>query len=161
MAFDPKRVEVHVHDANNVVASYDNVLVQVRIGQMDVTSLNRIESIARLLRTRHKKVPVGAIGIVEETAALTDPETRARQRQVMKALLADPRTYSAGVMPGDSTKAGLMRSFVRMILIGQPRFHVARDLTDASVWLADKLENRTPEELLAFAEHVRAIAWRG
>jgi hypothetical protein len=160
MAFDPKRVEVHVHDAHNVVASYANVLVQVRVGAMDITTLNRIESVARLLRTRHKG-PVGAIGIVEESADLTDPATRARQREVMKSLLSDPRTYSAGVMPGDSVKAGLIRSFVRMILIGQPRFHVAHDLTDACVWLSERLETHSPDELLSFAEHVRKLAHAG
>ena len=158
MPLDPNAIQVHINDPDNVVATYHNAMVQVRTGRMTRASLTRIESTMRLLRSRHKAGNVGLLAVVEDSAEPTDEDARERQREVIRTLLSDPRSYGAAVMPGSTTRSIMVRSFVRMLVLAQPSFHIANDVEGAARWLSDKLAPRTPDELIALVEHARSMA---
>ncbi len=150
-------VEVHVRDADNVVLSYHNVLFHHRAGRMTVNSMDRIDTVVRLLLLRQTG-EVGAVTVVAETADVSDDAAREKQREVLKSLASHSRAHCVGVIEGGSSRASLQRAFARLSVFGLSRFHITADLQHATVLLARKLPDRTAEELLAVAQHARALA---
>lgn len=156
-SFDRQAVEIISTDCDNTVAWMGNVFVQVRTGRISVEAVNRMQSVARLLRVRTTG-PVGAIAVLESGAEVVTSAIREKQREAVMGMMADPRTYMTAVIAGTGVKAALLRSVTRFVAPRMPRLHTARDIPDATAWLASSLGDRSAAELCELIAHVRAVA---
>lgn len=147
--------EIVFHSDGHLIARLENVMIQVRSAAMNELVLDRIESTARLLRTAIRG-PVGAIMIVEEGADLAASGVRGRQIAILRELLADRRTYAVGVAVGESVPIRAVRTFMRLALLGVPRFAMAATPEAAVRWLCGHLGRPAEAELLAAVGRARA-----
>lgn len=155
--FDASALVVEFNDEDNTLAVYKNVMVQVRTGQMTLPVVARIAVAARTMRTK-KPGKLGLLAVLEAGAEIASAEVRAAQQRNLRELMAGGDNYSVGFMADDGIKARLLRSFTRMLILGNKRFHIAKDASDASVWLSNVLGSPPSEELLAVVQHVRGLA---
>ncbi|NUP09156.1 MAG: hypothetical protein HOW73_24155 [Polyangiaceae bacterium] len=156
-AFDATKLEVVMSDADNTFARYGSVLIQVRPGRMSFEAVDRMESSARLFRIRTAG-PVAMIALVEETAEVVAAGAlREKQREVIGRMLDEPRTYLTALIAGDSVRSVLLRSVIRLMVKPRPRLHIARDMKDATRWIAQAVACDAAE-LEAAVEHVRGLA---
>ncbi len=152
-AFDPNAVEVYVDTKEHFIASYKNLLLQVRRGPLPLSVLDRVESIVRSLRAREGG---GAfIGVLEESAEVTSGEVRARQMALFKDLLGHPRNFAATVVPNPSAKGALLRTFMRMVAFANPRLGVFGQPIEAARWL-EKRAGIPALELTALIDWARS-----
>lgn len=147
--------EIILHRDGHLIARFQNVLIQVRSAMMTEHVLDRIESVARLLRVATPGL-VGAVVIVEEGADLAPGPLRARQTAVVRELLADRRTYFVAVVVGESVVTRAVRTFMRLALMGVPRLSTAATPEAGVGWLCDQLGRPPKAELLAAVERARA-----
>jgi hypothetical protein len=150
-------LEILVEDEGNLLARLENVVIQVRTGTMNESVLDRMESAARLTRASTTG-PVGGIAVIEEGAALAGPELRARQAQVVRALVSDPRTYLVSVVLGDSVGTRAVRTVMRLLLLRAPRLHTAGSVGEGVDWLVARLGSPSRVVLASAVEQARTRA---
>jgi hypothetical protein len=155
-ALDPNLISIDLRDENNVVVHHDNVLVQLRTGELTRHALEQIETTARLLRAGRAR-PSGAIILLAEGAETPDRDVREAQREVIDQMLADERSHAVVVLEGGGLGATLMRTFARTTMPKHGRMKLAADQAEAAAWLGPRVE-RPAEELVALMERARALA---
>jgi hypothetical protein len=157
---DPHEIAIDMRDENNVVVHHDNVLVQLRMGELTRQALEQIETTARLLRAG-RAAPSGAMIFLAEGAATPDREVREAQREVIDQMLTDERSHAVVVLEGGGLGATLMRTFARTTMPRHGRMKLAANQAEAVAWLGPRV-GRAPEELVALVERARELArWEG
>lgn len=159
--FPAAGLEVVFRSPGNLQARFGNVLLQIRTGKLTLEMLDAIERGARLTRASSTRGKVGAIVIVDEGAELGDAAARKRQRELLREMLADKRSYVAVVVYGDGIRAPLIRTVTRMLTRGIDRLHWSDTPEDAIRWLCRELGNIDPGDLGKAVEEARALARSG
>ncbi|CAN5742617.1 hypothetical protein BH11MYX4_BH11MYX4_02620 [soil metagenome] len=156
-AFDPDATEIFLDDGDNFVASYKNVVVQVRRGSMTLAGVEQVASILRLARARGRRQDGALIAVLEDSAELSTGAVRARQMALIRELLAHDRSWAATVVAEGTAKAALLRTFMRLLALGQTHAAVFGTALDAGRWL-EKRVNLPATELAALVSWGRHVA---
>jgi hypothetical protein len=132
-------LEIVFDDPLNYLALLDErVMVQVRQGPLTHAALDTITSrILPVLLTAEKAI--AAIAVVNGDAGVMGPDIRARQTELIAALVKRPQASMATVMSGTTVQATAMRAVGRMLLIGNRNIMHAKDVSEATTWLAARL----------------------
>lgn len=151
-AFDPAATEVFIDDGDIFVASYKNVILQIRRGAMTLAALEQMESLVRLLRARQRGRDGALIAVLEESAELPTGVVRTRQMAIVRELLAHERSWAATVVADGTVKSALLRTFMRLLALGHPRVGVFATALDAGTWLEKHVH-------LPSGEVISLVAW--
>lgn len=150
--------EVILADAEHAIAMAPPFLVQVRRGAMTLETLALIERRVRDVRARF--APRGrrvAIAIVlEEHAPVAKDEVRARQRQVVEALIEGLDARMAAIVVGDGVSSLLQRSVARGLFFANPNIRVMKSPESAAAWLGPHI-GVAATDLADVIERTRAL----
>lgn len=150
-------LELRHREAGNVVAMLEKrLLVLARSGSLTDAAFGHIERELEVARVAGRK-PVGCLSVVLDGAGMSDSAMLARQRVLMRGLLADESTSLALVTMGDSVQTAMIRSFIRVGSIGKRNIKVCGTVGEATVWLAPRIEMSAEVLERAAAEVVRAL----
>lgn len=153
-------LELRHREAGNVVAMLDKrLLVLVRSGMLTEAAFGYIGSELEATRVAGRK-PVGCLSVVLEGAGMSDGAMLARQRVLMRQLLADESTSLALVTLGDSVQTAMIRSFIRVGSVGKRNIKVCSTVSEAAGWLAPRMDIRIDALERAADEAVRALSQR-
>jgi len=120
------------------VTAVGPVFVQVRAGILSVADVREIGTHAvAFLAQCHGKV--GALAVLEDTAAMPDAATRGAQQTSLASLLDEERVVLAGVVMGQDTDALLRRAVARGLVPGHRRKRTFTDTLQAVQWIAEEL----------------------
>lgn len=151
-------LELRHREAGNVVAMLDKrLLVLARSGGLTDAAFGYIESELETARASGRK-PVGCLSVVLDGAGMSDGPMLARQRVLMRQLLADDSTSLALVTLGDSVQTAMIRSFIRVGSIGKRNIKVCSTVSEAALWLSPRMEIAVDALERAAAEAVRALS---
>ncbi|MDP2341077.1 MAG: hypothetical protein Q8O67_08970 [Deltaproteobacteria bacterium] len=136
-------LEIVFDDPLNYFALLDRrVLVQVRQGALTHAALDAAAaSILPILRAQ--TLPIGVLAIINGDAGVMPPDIRARQTDLIGGLLKLPGSWMATVMGGSTVHATAMRAVGRVLLIGNRNLTHAKDVNEATTWLAARLGDIT------------------
>ncbi len=120
------------------VVTVGPVFVQVRAGVLTPADVREIGTHAHAFLAQHKG-KVGALAVLEDTAAMPDTATREAQQTSLASLLDEDRVVLAGVVMGQDTDALLRRAVARGLLPGHRRKRTFTDTLEAVQWMAKEL----------------------
>jgi hypothetical protein len=155
--FDPAATEILIDEGPNFVASYKNVVLQVRTGAMTVPALEHMVSILRLVRAKLRGKEGALIAVLEESAELSSGSVRARQQELIRELLEHERSWVATIVDHGTAKGALLRTFMRLLVFGHGRAGVFGTPLEAGTWLETRA-NLPREELASFVTWGRGEA---
>jgi hypothetical protein len=150
--------EVLLKDADGTMVLWRrSVLVQVRRGQLTAEVLQRAGAALRpLLREGH---PLGALFVLEPTAAVPTDEIRAMQASLLDELTAHAPMRMAAVILGEGVTPSLNRSAGRLVAMGKRSLQRFSDERAGEAWLAAQLSalgaQVTAEDLAAVVRQAR------
>jgi hypothetical protein len=126
-------------DAQNCFAILDDrVLLQVRDGLLTREALDAAEqAVLPVLESQTRQV--GALAIINGDAGVMPADVQARQREVIGRMLKRPNAQMATVMLGSTVLATASRAVGRVLLIGNRNIKHAKDVNEATTWLAERL----------------------
>ena len=136
-------LEITYEDPGNVMALLDRrVFVQVRAGPLTHASLDSAaDKVMSALSAQTK--PIGALAVVNGDAGVMPPDIQARQKRLLGGMLARADASMATVMLGTTVQATAMRATGRVLMLGTRNIKHAKDINEATTWLADRLGDIT------------------
>jgi hypothetical protein len=134
------------------LATYKNVILQIRRGVMTLAALEQVVSIVRLARARLRGKGGALIGVIEESAELSSGAVRARQKELLRNLLEHERSWAATIVDQSTVKGALLRTSLRLLVLGHARTGVFGTPLDAGTWLASRVN-------LPAAELASLVSW--
>lgn len=143
-------------DPNNTIAHAGALIVHVRTGEMTVEALEHLEMTGRLIRAQVRGAGAG-ISIVESTAGMVATSARAKQREVIRGVVADPRGTFVLVSFQEGARAIATRMLVRAVAAASSRFHLASDVAEAGRLAATHIGVEAAT-VIALLEQIRAAA---
>jgi hypothetical protein len=131
------------------------LLLQSRAGLLTDEALDAVVTVMeeRMVGRSHS---LGLIAVVEESARRTSVEIQTRQRMHMGRFLDEADGWICSVTRGDGVEAMSMRAVGHVLLLGHPRVAHFSDVETAAVWMAAKLGELTPVEIVAGLDTLRA-----
>lgn len=132
-------LEITYEDPGNVMAVLDRrMLVQVRMGPLTHASLDSAaDRVLSVLSAQTKSI--GALAVVNADAGVMPPDIQAKQKRLLGGMLNRPDASMATVMLGTTVQATAMRATGRVLILGKRNIKHAKDVNEATTWLADRL----------------------
>ncbi len=96
------------------------------------------------------------MALLAEGAPVASAEVRKAQREVIREMLRDERSFVVAVTAGRGTGASLLLAAARLIAPGLSRVRIVSDLGAAASWFAARV-GQSEEDLSALAHHVEAL----
>ncbi len=155
---DTSTLEVFIRERGFAFARIGSTLVQVRARQLFLSDVERVSSLAHLVRAQTVARKIAFLGILEEEAEVPEGDVRAAQALQMREFLADPRVHLCGAILGSGPRTTMLRAVVRLSVLGQPRMTTASSVREAVTWLAARGIRDPAETLAAAANELRAMA---
>jgi len=135
----------------------DRLVVQYRAGQLTHAAIDAaVDVLDNTLMTREDTV--GLMAIVDGSATLTSVEIQARQKMALRRLVDEADGWVCTVTLGDGVEAMSMAAVGYVLLLGHARVRHFQDVETAAVWLASKLTDVTPVEIVRACETAQALA---
>jgi hypothetical protein len=102
-----------------------------------------VATLGRLLHQLPTHGPLGLLAVVPGTAGLSEKALLERQRAMIGGVMTDASIAFALVVLGDSVHATLMRSAVRVALLGKRNALLTPEVSEGARFLAPRLSLET------------------
>lgn len=152
--------ELLLADEEIAFASFRNLLIQVRRGELTLDRFRRITTAVSGKRVEFRGVG-GYVGVLEEGAPVVRGDVRAEQSVFFKRFSSDPRHFFGVVVEGDGVLVHLQRTIMRGLLLANPQARVGSSVREIAPFLAAKVGCASGEVVDAIAETRRLIVSEG
>lgn len=141
----------------HLVARWDQIVVQVRTGEMTGDHLTQMETLLKLERAKaDRSKKRGAILIAGAGAPPPRWEIVRRQQQLIRETLVDPLLYLGAVIETDTVAAMAQRGFFRLVLSSKQR-GLFPSVAVAARFLEEAMDHSfDSKELIAHVAKLRA-----
>lgn len=152
--FTPAAVRFYYRAPDGIVARWNNIVIQYRNGALVAEVIDAVVKAGEEFEAGSK---VAAFAVLDGKAVIPSSELRTKQRGVVRELLEHLDAKMAVVVRGDDVWTQLLKSFARLVAVGEPRVMMAKSIGEAIQWLTP-VGATTVDDLRAFWGFIESCA---
>jgi hypothetical protein len=134
----------------------ERLMLQHRAGDLTEAAIDAAVEIMES-SLRNGAPPVGFLAVIEG-GPVTSPQMQARQRRELNRFLRNTDGWVCNVTLGESEAGISMHAVGQVLLFGDDRVRYFHDIDAAAAWMAGKLGELTPSEIVESVHALRGAA---